>query len=669
MVILLLDTDQDIRTRHAALLEQRGHTVIQAASPVEAVHWGNASAHLDLFITEVVLDGESFGFDLRDAIREKFPQLRTIYTTRYDLAGYEDDLEGASALPVTLPDEDYIRRVESALIAPPTAPLSGQQRPSRQVPAELAVTASPVAVDGSQPILAPGTLLGHYQVLERLYEENETETYHALQYTVQRRVALVLLKPVFLSNPEVVRQFKDRERVKASFNHPRIAPLYEAGEAGGWLYYTRELPNGQSLDQLVAGGRLLTERELVEVLYQVSTAMNYAASKECGHRPFSERDIYLDAEGLCNIVNIFRPAGGNSVEPREDVARTINMLSRCSTQGKARGLIQQLLSEGHDWESLCATTRELREEMSERSLLKKVAKEHDLAPPTSKKQRILIGLGAAASLVGVAVIGGFTGGSTSATSPLLAEAMVAIPAGEFVYQSGQKLACSSFQISRHEVTIGQYAAFLEALNASPNKTQWDDPLQARSAPGKRGHEPVQWKESLAAATAGGLFNSHPISLNTPVTRVDYWDATAYARWRGGRLPTEQEWEKAARGTAGNPFPWGKQPDPSAANLGDDYSVDGEGGAKDGFNLWAPEQDNSTDISVYGVVDTAGNVEEWTSSTEAHPSLADKLVPVVRGGHFALSSSKGATAPLTRRVAAESYDEATLARGFRIVRAS
>jgi formylglycine-generating enzyme required for sulfatase activity/CheY-like chemotaxis protein len=673
MVILLLDNDPDIRTRHAALLQQRGHTVIQAASPVEAVHWGNESKQLDLLITEVVLDGETFGFDLRDAIREKFPTLRTVYTTRYDLSGYEQDLEGAIPLPVTVTDEEYVQRVEAVLNAAPTGPLAAVEA----VPVaedeslhEAAVAAVPMlAPVENQPILAPGTLLGHYQVLERLYEEAETETYHALQFTVQRRVALVLLKPQFLGTPQVVNQFKDRERVKASFNHPRIAPLYEAGEAGGWLYYTRELPNGYSLDQIVAQGRLLTERELVEILYRTSEAMNYASSKDCSHRPLSERDIYLDAEGLCSIVNIFRPAGPTSVEPREDVARTIQMLARHSTQGKARGLIQQLLSEGHDWSSLCLTMKEMREEMSERSLLKKAAQEQQHEPPPSKNQRILLAVAAGVVLLGVALIGSFTGGSANNTEPMVRETMVSIPAGEFLYQSGQKMPCAGFQISKHEVTIGQYAEFLAVLKSASDKRQWDDPLQSRFAPQKKGHEPVQWEQSYAAAKTGGMFNNHPITLNTPVTRVDYWDAAAYARWRGGRLPTEEEWEKAARGTGGNTFPWGKDANPAAANLGDDYSSTGVGGTKDGYNLWAPERDESADVSVYGIVDTAGNVEEWTSSTEAHPTLADKLVPVVRGGHFALTSAKGATAPLTRRVAAESYDEATLARGFRIVKSS
>jgi formylglycine-generating enzyme required for sulfatase activity len=607
-----------------------------------------------LLVTEVVLDGESFGFDLRDAVREHLPHLRCIYTTRYDLSGYEAELDVSNALPVTLPDEMFVDRVESIYARPPTGQLHARQTQRILPPSS---------------ILAPGTLLGNYQVLELLHEEPETETYSALQYTVQRRVALVLLKPKFMTDPEVVSEFKDRERVKASFNHPRIAPLYEAGEASGWLYYTRELPNGESLDQLVAQGKLLNERQLVEVIFRVSEAMSYAEAKDCSHRPLQDKDIFLDAEGQCSIVNIFRQRGPKSSPPKEDVARSLTMLSTLCTQGKARSLIQQLLSEKHDWESLCQTLQEMRDEMSERSLLKRAAKEEDITIAPSKTHSALLWLGGALLLAAVAWLGGLSSKEVArnSTATLGEETFVTIPDGDFIYQNGQTKYCPSFAISKHEITIGQYAAFLNALNDSKDKRAFDDPLQARLAASKPSHEPELWNQCYSAAKTGGLFNKEPISLNTPVTGVDYWDALAYARWRKARLPTEEEWEKAARGRSGHIYPWGNAPQPSAANLGEDYSTNGAGGMIDGHMLWAPINDDSKDMSEYGIADMAGNVEEWTSSSEAHPTLADKSVPVVRGGHFGLTIAKGADKPLTRRVAADSAEETTLARGFRIAK--
>jgi formylglycine-generating enzyme required for sulfatase activity len=187
--------------------------------------------------------------------------------------------------------------------------------------------------------------------------------------------------------------------------------------------------------------------------------------------------------------------------------------------------------------------------------------------------------------------------------------MVLVPAGDFWMGSEDADADDSerprhtrvldaFYIDKHPVTNALYKRFLAAT----------------------GHrKPEYWTDRQ--------FNRP----DQPVVGVDWADAQAYCRWAGKRLPTEAEWEKAARGSDGRKYPWGNTWDPARAN-----SFEGGPGRP------TPVGSYPDGVSPYGAHDMAGNVYEWTASMyrpypyEAEDGREDPKsegARVVRGGSW------------------------------------
>ena len=161
--------------------------------------------------------------------------------------------------------------------------------------------------------------------------------------------------------------------------------------------------------------------------------------------------------------------------------------------------------------------------------------------------------------------------------------MVLIPAGEFQMGSddGERderpvhtLYLDAFYIDRYEVTVGEYKRFLEDTN----------------------HRALQESVSRTSPT-----DQHP------VVEVSWHDARAYAQWAGKRLPTEAEWEKAARGgLVGQDYPWVGPIDVSKANY--------DKNTKSGTHKERTTPVGTYPANGYGLYDMSGNVAEWCLDT-------------------------------------------------------
>ena len=191
--------------------------------------------------------------------------------------------------------------------------------------------------------------------------------------------------------------------------------------------------------------------------------------------------------------------------------------------------------------------------------------------------------------------------------------MVLVPRGTFTMGSDKdepserpahRVTIAAFQIDRFETTNTEFVAFVAATRhvTDPERAGlgwvWDGQWrEVRGADWRHPHGPGSSIEGLE---------------RHPVVQVSWHDARAYCLWKGKRLPTEAEWERAARGDGRRIYPWGNAPPRDGRGYRASYGSDDccRADASDGFRFTAPFGSFPLGRSPFGVDDMAGNVWEW-----------------------------------------------------------
>jgi len=563
--------------------------------------------------------------------------------------------------------------------------------PSDRADAMTGSTPVPDAVVARlQAALGPG-----YQVDRAIGQGGFAAVYLVRDLTLKRPLAVKVLSPDLVLSTTARERFRREAETVAQLSHPHIVPLHFIGDAQDVVYLAMTFVDGESLADRIARDGPLDPEEAARILREVASALDLAHRRGVIHRDIKPQNVLLERETGRSLVTDFgiaRTAESASITATGMVVGTPTYMSPEQVTGGtvdnrsdlyALGVMGYEMLAGRPPFAGSTPTEILMKRVAEpaapvekarpdtppplaavvnRCLEQDPAKRFNTgseivralggattpsgAQPTAEARRarrarrplvpaLAVGAVVLLAAVGALLLKGRTPQRrTPPAAPAAPAGMVLVPPGTYTIgrndgppweRPAHPVTLTAFYIDRTEVTVGAFRRLVAATGG-----------------------PGVWG-AIPAAT---------VDSSLPVTGISWPRASSYcglAHPPDGRLPTEEEWEAAARGTAGRTYPWGPAWDGGAANTA---SARRGGPAPVG----SFPRGNTPD----GIEDLIGNVWEWTASHAI--AYAGGVAPprstpddfVIRGGAFdtpdaiADAARRGYLPPMSTQLASTGF---------------
>ena len=611
--VLVVQPDPEQAKRLGELIHAGtpGATISFATSPEEAVVLLGQFTDLALCVCEMYFPAGGNGLTLLAAVRERFRRARILIVTSYNLQNFESHLQGLTVFPVPLDESPFISTCQDTLLT-----LEGQVFP-------------PFRIGKKQP------------------PDRWGDCYSGYDMGVKRDVFITIAHP--WASPEEASIFRQFAALMARSGHPNVQAVYQAGSYQGRDFFAREKWDMPNLAEMATSGHGIDPRLAAQIIHTVGSVLIYWDTQHFPHTAILPTDVTVSPQGVVKIVNCVDPARPVTPPGSADIgvlAAAVQALIAAPERMPPRvvNLLAELRSGPVPMGRITGEAQAIDIELAPKQELA-VTQEHVVAQKAIARERkkqewvfyaTALAFAAVLGIIGYIIYMKFFW----EPSARIFNQMVQIPAGPYIYQDGPANIDHAYYIDQYEVTWGQYLRFLKAWQKARTDAAWRAPGQT----GEKNHNPKDWADSTKdGAAVPGIFRrirdrqyykGQVLTLDDPVFNVDWYDAYAYAKWAGKRLPTEEEWEKAARGPKGNLYPWGNDLRPYANNR-----VPTAGDPEPPQRILKVVDEMSRDKSYYGVYGLDGNVSEWTGTLSSGSDIASVKVAVIRGANFETRSDQ------------------------------
>lgn len=151
-------------------------------------------------------------------------------------------------------------------------------------------------------LLAPGTTLSHYRIIEQLGQGGQATAYKAEDLRLQRLVVIKVLLPEQAASETARRRFEREARLASVLDHPNICAIFDIGESGGWIYIVMPFVEGRTLKQVI-NGQPLKITSALSIALQIADALAAAHARGIVHRDIKPSNIIVNEQGQVKVLD------------------------------------------------------------------------------------------------------------------------------------------------------------------------------------------------------------------------------------------------------------------------------------------------------------------------------------------------------------------------------